>query len=170
MWRRALAALAPRHRAAAEGATFHRSAATLPACSFSPPPYEGPPKAEVLALRKQYLNPGMVENDNVHRVCWRTISFGTRLGGGFAPTTLPPPPPPTAALLHHFKDPVMIVDGHMQYLFDEKGRRYLDVSERKKPLQCAETDKKKQKTHPARAVCGGCGGSHDVVWLWPMAG
>ncbi|KAI3434759.1 hypothetical protein D9Q98_002819 [Chlorella vulgaris] len=31
------------------------------------------------------------------------------------------------ALFHHFKDPVMIVDGSMQYLFDEKGRRYLDA-------------------------------------------
>lgn len=28
----------------------------------------------------------------------------------------------------HFKKPVMIVEGKMQYLFDEKGRRYLDVS------------------------------------------
>jgi alanine-glyoxylate transaminase / (R)-3-amino-2-methylpropionate-pyruvate transaminase len=31
-------------------------------------------------------------------------------------------------MFHHFKDPVMIVDGKMQYLFDETGRRYLDVS------------------------------------------
>jgi alanine-glyoxylate transaminase/(R)-3-amino-2-methylpropionate-pyruvate transaminase len=31
-----------------------------------------------------------------------------------------------AAIFHHFKDPVMIVDGHMQYLFDERGKRYLD--------------------------------------------
>ncbi len=30
-------------------------------------------------------------------------------------------------MFHHFKDPVMIVDGKMQYLYDEKGRRYLDV-------------------------------------------
>lgn len=27
----------------------------------------------------------------------------------------------------HFKEPVMIVEGRMQYLFDERGRRYLDV-------------------------------------------
>lgn len=27
------------------------------------------------------------------------------------------------AMFHHFKEPVMITDGHMQYLFDEKGRR-----------------------------------------------
>lgn len=32
-----------------------------------------------------------------------------------------------AALFHHFKKPVMIVEGKMQYLFDETGRRYLDV-------------------------------------------
>jgi hypothetical protein len=33
-----------------------------------------------------------------------------------------------AALFHHFKSPVMITEGKMQYLFDETGRRYLDVS------------------------------------------
>ncbi len=33
-----------------------------------------------------------------------------------------------AALFLHFKKPVMIVEGKMQYLFDEKGRRFLDVS------------------------------------------
>ena len=32
-----------------------------------------------------------------------------------------------AANLHHFKEPVMIVEGKQQYLFDERGRRYLDV-------------------------------------------
>ncbi len=32
----------------------------------------------------------------------------------------------TPALLTYYKDPIMIVEGHMQYLFDETGRRYLD--------------------------------------------
>lgn len=31
------------------------------------------------------------------------------------------------ALFHHFKDPVMIVEGRGQYLYDEKGRRFLDA-------------------------------------------
>ncbi len=31
------------------------------------------------------------------------------------------------ALFTYYKDPVMIVDGHMQWLFDETGRRYLDL-------------------------------------------
>ncbi len=31
------------------------------------------------------------------------------------------------ALLTYYKKPVMIVQGHMQYLFDETGRRYLDI-------------------------------------------
>lgn len=31
-------------------------------------------------------------------------------------------------MFHHFKDPVMIVEGKMQYLYDERGRRYLDVT------------------------------------------
>ena len=30
----------------------------LPPCDFIPPPYTGPSKDEVLALRKQFLNPG----------------------------------------------------------------------------------------------------------------
>ena len=32
----------------------------------------------------------------------------------------------TPALVTYYKDPVMFVDGHMQYLFDETGKRYLD--------------------------------------------
>jgi len=61
--------------------------ATLPACDHTPKPYSGPSKAEVLAARSRYVNPGV---------------------------------------LTYYKDPVMIVEGHMQYLYDETGRRYLD--------------------------------------------
>ena len=32
--------------------------AELPAFDYTPPPYTGPGKAEVLALRKQFLSPG----------------------------------------------------------------------------------------------------------------
>jgi alanine-glyoxylate transaminase/(R)-3-amino-2-methylpropionate-pyruvate transaminase len=32
----------------------------------------------------------------------------------------------TPALVTYYKKPIMIVDGHMQYLFDETGKRYLD--------------------------------------------
>ncbi len=31
------------------------------------------------------------------------------------------------AVFAYYKEPLMIVDGHMQYLFDEMGRRYLDL-------------------------------------------
>ncbi len=31
------------------------------------------------------------------------------------------------ALLLYYKQPLMIVEGHMQYLWDETGRRYLDA-------------------------------------------
>jgi alanine-glyoxylate transaminase / (R)-3-amino-2-methylpropionate-pyruvate transaminase len=31
------------------------------------------------------------------------------------------------AVFTYYKDPIMIVDGHMQYLYDETGRRYLDL-------------------------------------------
>lgn len=33
----------------------------------------------------------------------------------------------TPALITYYKDPLMIVEGKMQYLFDERGRRYLDA-------------------------------------------
>ncbi len=59
----------------------------MPACSFTPPPYTGPSKQDVLDMRREFLTP---------------------------------------ALITYYKDPVMIVDGHMQWLFDETGRRYLD--------------------------------------------
>ncbi len=32
----------------------------------------------------------------------------------------------TPALLTYYKEPMMVVEGHMQWLFDESGRRYLD--------------------------------------------
>jgi len=60
----------------------------IPACDHTPRPYVGPPKAEVLAARRQYTNP---------------------------------------AIFTLYAEPLMIVEGHMQYLFDETGRRYLDL-------------------------------------------
>ena len=33
----------------------------------------------------------------------------------------------TPALVTYYRDPIMIVEGSMQYLYDEKGRRYLDA-------------------------------------------
>lgn len=53
-----------------------------------PEPYTGPSKAEVIALRKQYLSPGLIT---------------------------------------YYADPLMIVDGKMQYLWDETGKQYLDA-------------------------------------------
>ena len=59
----------------------------LPPCEYVPGKYEGPSKAEVIALRSRFLTP---------------------------------------ALVTYYRDPVMLVDGHMQYVFDERGKRYLD--------------------------------------------
>ncbi|HVU35977.1 MAG TPA: aminotransferase class III-fold pyridoxal phosphate-dependent enzyme [Opitutaceae bacterium] len=59
----------------------------LPPCDHQPQPYHGPTAEEVLALRREYLNP---------------------------------------AIFHYYKRPLMIVEGRGQWLFDEKGRRYLD--------------------------------------------
>ena len=60
---------------------------TLPACGHQPPPYEGPSKQEVIALRQQYVTPGLIT---------------------------------------YYKDPLLVVDGKMQYVWDETGKRYLD--------------------------------------------
>jgi alanine-glyoxylate transaminase/(R)-3-amino-2-methylpropionate-pyruvate transaminase len=59
----------------------------LPPFDYTPKPYTGPSAEEVLALRKQFLNP---------------------------------------ALFLYYQKPMMIVEGKGQYVFDEKGRRYLD--------------------------------------------
>ena len=61
---------------------------SLPMSTHKPAPYTGPSREEVLALRKQYLTPGLIT---------------------------------------YYKDPIMFVEGHMQYLWDEKGRQYLDA-------------------------------------------
>lgn len=61
---------------------------TLPLYDHAPEPYVGPSKAEVVAVRQQYLSPG---------------------------------------LIRYYKEPLMIVEGHMQYVWDETGKRYLDA-------------------------------------------
>src|SRR4051812_41293161 len=63
-------------------------APALPPFKHTPAPYTGPSKAEVLAMRREFLTP---------------------------------------ALVTYYREPVMIVEGSMQYLFDETGRRYLDA-------------------------------------------
>lgn len=63
-------------------------APSLPPSSHVPAPYDGPGKAEVLALRQRHCNP---------------------------------------AIFTYYREPLMIVEGHMQYLYDEEGRRYLDL-------------------------------------------
>jgi alanine-glyoxylate transaminase / (R)-3-amino-2-methylpropionate-pyruvate transaminase len=68
-------------------ATVTSAPPSLPACEHRPRVYAGPSKQEVLALRKQFVNP---------------------------------------AIFTYYKEPLMIVEGHMQYLYDETGRRYLD--------------------------------------------
>jgi alanine-glyoxylate transaminase / (R)-3-amino-2-methylpropionate-pyruvate transaminase len=60
----------------------------MPACDYVPRKYEGPSKAEILAMRRQFTNP---------------------------------------AIFTIYKEPLLIVEGHMQWLFDETGRRYLDM-------------------------------------------
>src|SRR3954468_24824834 len=59
----------------------------LPPTSHKPARYNGPSAEQVLALRKQYLNPG---------------------------------------IFLYYKKPIMIVEGKMQYVWDDTGKRYLD--------------------------------------------
>ncbi len=63
------------------------STPTLPPCNHQPKKYTGPSSAEVLAQRKQFMNPG---------------------------------------IFLYYKEPVMFVEGSMQYIWDDKGKRYLD--------------------------------------------
>lgn len=99
---------------------------------------------EVLALRKQFLSPG--ERGRGYRAVRPQLAAPSGLVRsrahlarprlrnnccchGQAGTAQPSPwSRPAAAMFTHFKKPIMIVDGKMQYLFDEHGRRYLDVS------------------------------------------
>ena len=60
---------------------------TLPPTSHQPREYTGPSAAEVLALRKQFLNPG---------------------------------------IFLYYRTPLMVVEGSMQYVWDDTGKRYLD--------------------------------------------
>jgi len=80
-----MTATAPR---AASGANTKTSRPVLPATDYQPRPYDGPSRAEVLAMRKQFANP---------------------------------------AIFTIYREPIMIVEGHMQWLFDDTGKRYLDM-------------------------------------------
>jgi alanine-glyoxylate transaminase/(R)-3-amino-2-methylpropionate-pyruvate transaminase len=60
----------------------------LPPTNHQPKKYAGPSADEVLALRKQFMNPG---------------------------------------IFLYYKKPLMVVEGSMQYVWDETGRRYLDA-------------------------------------------
>lgn len=61
---------------------------SLPVIDHRPAPYEGPSRDEVIALRQEYVTPG---------------------------------------LLTYYRDPLLLVEGRMQYLWDETGKRYLDA-------------------------------------------
>jgi alanine-glyoxylate transaminase/(R)-3-amino-2-methylpropionate-pyruvate transaminase len=64
------------------------AAPKMPQCDYTPRPYNGPSREEVLATRQKFANP---------------------------------------AIFTIYKEPIMLVEGHMQWLFDETGKRYLDM-------------------------------------------
>ncbi len=59
----------------------------LPLATHQPQAYDGPSRDEVLAVRRQYITPGLVT---------------------------------------YYREPLLVVEGHMQYLWDETGKQYLD--------------------------------------------
>ena len=65
-----------------------RTKLELPVVNHTPQPYAGPSRDAVIALRKQYVSPGVIT---------------------------------------YYREPLMVVEGHMQYVWDEQGRRYLDA-------------------------------------------
>jgi alanine-glyoxylate transaminase/(R)-3-amino-2-methylpropionate-pyruvate transaminase len=62
-------------------------APVLPTSAHTPVPYNGPTRDEVLAMRREYLTPGLIT---------------------------------------YYREPLLIVEGHMQYVWDETGKQYLD--------------------------------------------
>ena len=60
----------------------------MPPFDHAPRPYTGPTRHELIAMRREFVNP---------------------------------------AVFTLYRQPIMIVEGKMQYLFDETGRRYLDL-------------------------------------------
>jgi alanine-glyoxylate transaminase/(R)-3-amino-2-methylpropionate-pyruvate transaminase len=68
-------------------ATAGRTRISLPLSPHRPTPYTGPSREEVLALRRQYLTPGLIT---------------------------------------YYREPLLVVEGHMQYVWDETGKQYLD--------------------------------------------
>lgn len=40
---------------------------------------------------------------------------------------------------HYYKNPLLIVSGHLQYLYDHKGRRYLDLSSGISTVSCGHS-------------------------------
>jgi alanine-glyoxylate transaminase/(R)-3-amino-2-methylpropionate-pyruvate transaminase len=65
-----------------------KSRASLPLSPHQPVPYDGPSRSEVLAMRAQYLTPGLIT---------------------------------------YYREPLLIAEGHMQYVWDETGKQYLDA-------------------------------------------
>jgi alanine-glyoxylate transaminase/(R)-3-amino-2-methylpropionate-pyruvate transaminase len=60
----------------------------LPPCNHQPKKYAGPGPTEILALRRQFMNP---------------------------------------AIFLYYNNPIMLVEGAMQYVWDDTGKRYLDA-------------------------------------------
>ena len=79
-----IACLTETHDMATDLQTARKTYPTLPICNHVPEPYVGPSRQEVIALRQQYVTPGLIT---------------------------------------YYKDPLIVVEGKMQYVWDETGKR-----------------------------------------------
>ena len=73
----------------ADGLGARKTRVSMPVSTHRPTPYAGPARDEILALRAEYLNPG---------------------------------------LLKYYDEPLCVVEGHMQYVWDEQGNQYVDCA------------------------------------------
>lgn len=100
----------------------------MPPCPHVPKPYQGPPRTEVLATRKQYANP---------------------------------------AIFTIYRDPLMLVEGHRQWLFDETGKRYLDMLAGIVTVSCGHAHPKVTKRVQEQA---GLLAHTTTIYLHPLMG
>lgn len=93
----------------------------MPSFDYTPPPYDGPPAAEILDKRQRYLSPAIFHFYKNPVCLFNFIFLGISIRRcSFLLLLINP-------FFFYGDGQLNLVDGKMQYLFDDKGRRYLDA-------------------------------------------
>lgn len=93
---------------ASQAAPAPVEAPKLPTFDYTPPPYTGPPKEEVLALRKKFLNPGKYpKGGSKCREAHRQLQAGVGQGGRAGPAASAPPLQIFSAIRHPMPMPCL---------------------------------------------------------------